>query len=151
MEELKQEQIEQAIEIIKEHRGENICVDLLKRYMNHPSTITANRLLEALENAEIISESNNGKRNLLYEGNDRVVVINIKDELGIHALQANSFIVKCKECGKERYLLKSDMQGNNIKPIKCKCGGENEFRYWLDFIYNESEYEELERQANSKK
>lgn len=104
-----------------------------------------------MKNAGVISGYDNGKRKLLQEDEDRVVVINVKDELGAHVLQANNFIVKCKSCGKERHLLKSDMQGNNINPFKCECGGDNEFRYWLDCIYSEEEYAELERQANRKK
>lgn len=142
---LKHDQIDKAIKIVKQH-PDNIGVSLLQRYLR-VGVIAANKILEALENAGIISESVNGKRELLQKGEDRIVVINIEDELGSHTLQANSFIVKCKSCGKERNLLKSDMQGNNIKPIKCECGGTNEFRYWLDNIYTEEEYEELERQA----
>jgi len=62
MEELTQKQIEQAIELVKKY-PENIGVNLLKLYMI-VGTITANRLLEELENRNIISKWDNG-RNLL--------------------------------------------------------------------------------------
>ena len=142
---LKPDQLDKALEIVKQH-PDNISVSLLQRYLR-VGVISANKILEALENAGIIDSPINGKRELLQKGEDRVVVISIEDELGTHTLQANSFIVKCKSCGKERHLLKSDMQENNIKPAKCECGGANEFRYWLDNIYTEEEYEKLEIQA----
>ena len=81
---------------------------------------------------------------------DRVLSLTVTDDLGTHNIQSNSFTVKCKECGSERPLLKIDMNRDNIKPIKCKCSGENEFRYWLDNVYSEEEYEELERKARER-
>lgn len=78
---------------------------------------------------------------------NRVIQLNITDELGTHTLQEIDFVVKCRSCGTERQLLKRDLKGNNIRPCRCKCGGDNEFRYWLDRIYTEQEYETLERQA----
>jgi ribosomal protein S25 len=64
MEELTQEQIEQAIQIINEH-PDRIGVNLLKRYMSHVGIITANRLLEELENQGIISKWDNGRKLLV--------------------------------------------------------------------------------------
>lgn len=63
MEELTQEQIEQSIELVKKY-PEKIGVNLLKRYMI-VGTITANRLLEELENRKIISKWNNGRKLLV--------------------------------------------------------------------------------------
>lgn len=60
MEELTQDQINQAIQLVKEH-PDRIGVNLFKRYMNHVGIITANRLLEELENRGIISKWNNGR------------------------------------------------------------------------------------------
>jgi biotin synthase-like enzyme len=58
MGELTQEQINQAIQLVKEH-PDRIGVNLFKRYMNHVGIITANKLLEELENRRIISKWNN--------------------------------------------------------------------------------------------
>jgi ribosomal protein S25 len=61
MDELKQEQIEQAIKLVHEY-PDSIGVNLLKRHMNHVGLITANRLLEELENRNIISKWNDGRK-----------------------------------------------------------------------------------------
>jgi NAD-dependent SIR2 family protein deacetylase len=81
---------------------------------------------------------------------DRVLSLGITDDLGDHNLQANSFTVRCKKCGSERPLLKTDIDKDNIRPNKCKCGGENEFKYWLETVYSEEEYEELERKSGQR-
>lgn len=81
---------------------------------------------------------------------DRILSLKVTDDLGTHNIQSNSFTVKCKQCGSERPLLKIDMNRGDIKPIPCKCGGENEFRYWLDNVYSEEKYEELERKAGKR-
>lgn len=100
-----------------------------------------------------LAKYNNMKMSDLFreyqEYEDRVVSINVTDELGTHVLNPTCFIVKCEKCGNERNLYESDIQDNNIKPTPCSCGGENKFRYWLDTIYSEEEYKELERKANS--
>lgn len=63
MEELSQKQIEQAIELVRKH-PKNIGVNLLKLYMI-VGTITANRLLEELENRKIISKCDKGRKLLV--------------------------------------------------------------------------------------
>ena len=35
---------------------------------------------------------------------DRIIQLNITDELGTHVLQSKDFVVKCEKCGKERNL-----------------------------------------------
>lgn len=74
---------------------------------------------------------------------DKVVQLNIRDEMGLHHLQADSYVIKCKSCKTERHLYENDIKSNEIKPVVCSCGGENEFRYWLDTVYTEEEYDEL--------
>lgn len=84
-----------------------------------------------------------------WEGIDeRVFSLEVRDEMGTHALDYRDYVVKCKKCGKERALYESDIKGDDIEPLKCECGGENQFRYWLDRIYTEEEYKELERKLN---
>lgn len=77
----------------------------------------------------------------------QIKCLKIIDEMGTHDLESRDYVVKCKKCGKERGLYKSDIQENDIEPCKCECGGENQFRYWLDRVYTEEEYKELERKA----
>lgn len=75
----------------------------------------------------------------------KVDVLEIKDNLGTHSLNSNCFVVKCAECKKERDLLDTDIDDSGkISPKNCKCGGKNKFHYWLDSIYTEEEYKELE-------
>lgn len=74
---------------------------------------------------------------------NRVVQLNLEDEMGVHHLQADSYIIKCKSCKTERALYETDLVNDEIMPTPCKCGGENEFRYWLDFVYTKEEYDEL--------
>lgn len=81
-------------------------------------------------------------------GEDRVIQLTITDKLGTHMLQARDFVVKCKNCGKERPLYKNDIYKNELNIKKCECGGSNIFHYWLDNLYTEEEYEELEAKAN---
>lgn len=77
----------------------------------------------------------------------KVESLKIIDNLGEHTLTADCFVVKCTKCKKERDLLESDIdkKNNTISPKKCECGGENKFNYWLDSIYTEEDYKELER------
>ncbi|MFT8349214.1 hypothetical protein [Clostridium saccharoperbutylacetonicum] len=78
----------------------------------------------------------------------RIERIKIHDEIGIHDLTSKNYIIKCGKCHKERSLYDSDMINGTIVPSRCSCGGENEFRYWLDNIYSDEEYKELEIKAS---
>ncbi|MEG2786427.1 MAG: hypothetical protein RR942_01310 [Romboutsia sp.] len=74
---------------------------------------------------------------------DRVIQLNITDELGNHTLQTKDFNVKCSKCRKERPLYEDDIDENGMNPKMCDCGGFNRFHYWLDGVYTEEEYDEL--------
>lgn len=80
---------------------------------------------------------------------DKIVQLNVTDELGTHILQAKDFVVRCNGCKKERPLYENDIYKNEINPKACECGGVNGFSYWLDSVYNEEEYEELLMKFNS--
>lgn len=73
----------------------------------------------------------------------KVKTLSIQDELGIHNITDEDCCVKCKSCKVERDLRMSDVGNKGVNPKKCKCGGTNQFRYWLDSIYTEEEYEKL--------
>lgn len=83
---------------------------------------------------------------------DKIIQVSITDELGTHQLQSSDYIIKCRNCGKERALYKKDVNKNNvIEPKKCECGGDNYFSYWLDGIYSEEEYNKLLENAKNNK
>jgi len=63
MEELTQSQIKQAISLVKKY-PENIGINILKIHMSI-GMITANKLLEELENRKIISSKSENGRKLL--------------------------------------------------------------------------------------
>ena len=78
---------------------------------------------------------------------DKVIQLNITDELGTHVLQSKDFVVKCEKCGKERDLYKDDIENGLIVLEACECGGFNRLQYWLNGIYTEEEYNELVKKS----
>lgn|GEM_PF-1451893 len=103
----------------------------------------------------LVGEININGELVLQDGfkmsSDRVILIKVVDKLGTHTLMSNCFVVQCLKCKKERNLIESDIKENHkILPEKCECGGKNEFKYWLDSVYTEDEYKELERKAELK-
>ena len=69
----------------------------------------------------------------------------ITDSLGTHVITENDCVYKCTECEEEMNIRKTDIVGGKIKMSKPhKCGGEMQFRYWLDGVYTDEQLDEME-------